>query len=225
MSQTEKKLDYKHQPSRAWYRIARGFFGILFHTLWPLRIKGWENVPREGAAIIVCNHLSMVDPFVVSYGAHRLINFMGKQELFRLPFVGFIIRKLGAFPVNRSQPDPRSTKIALRVLDSGELLGMFPEGTRNTKGTSSTGEIEMQELRTGAAMLAARKQVPVIPVALHGTDRAQPRGKFVRPARISVIFGEPFELAELYGRNTKGEAMERALNTIKERIESLHEVG
>jgi 1-acyl-sn-glycerol-3-phosphate acyltransferase len=218
MSRTEKKLDYEHQPSKAWYRVMRVLFGILFHTLWPLRIRGWENVPREGAALIVCNHLSLIDPFVVSYGAHRLINFMGKEELFRLPFVGFLIRKLGAFPVDRARRDPASMRTALSILKGGELLGMFPEGTRSTTG-------DIQELRAGAARLAARTRTPIIPVAIHGTNRALPRGKFVRPARIGVTFGEPFELSELYDRNDKGEAMERALNTIKERIESLQEVG
>lgn len=202
----------------AWYRVIRVLFGILFHTLWPLRVKGVENVPREGAALVVCNHLSLVDPFVAAYGANRLVSFMGKEELFRLPLVGFTIRKLGAFPVDRARRDPASMRTALKVLKSGELLGMFPEGTRSTTG-------EIQELRAGAARLAARTRTPIIPVAIHGTDRALPRGKFVRPARIAVTFGKPFELTELYDRNDKGEAMERALNTIRERIESLQEVG
>jgi 1-acyl-sn-glycerol-3-phosphate acyltransferase len=218
MGQTEKKLDYERRPSKFWYKVARGFFSILFRTLWPLRIRGVENVPREGAAIIVCNHLSLVDPFVAGYGANRLVNFMGKEELFRQPFVGFLIRRLGAFPVDRARRDPASMRIALGVLKSGELLGMFPEGTRSTTG-------EIQELRTGAARLAARTRSPVIPVAITGTDRALPPGKLPRRAKISVTFGKPFELTELYDRNDKGEAMERALNMIREQIESLHEVG
>lgn len=214
MNEAVKKLDYERHPSAAWYRGLRIFFGIVFRTIWPLRVEGAENVPREGAAIIVSNHLSLIDPFVVGYAANRLVNFMGKEELFRTPVLGFVIRKVGAFPVDRSRRDPASMRTALSVLKSGELLGMFPEGTRSTTG-------EMLEMRAGAARLAARTRTPVIPAAVINTNRGMPPGKMIRPARIGVRFGAPFELTELYDRNDKGEAMERALVAIKERIEAL----
>jgi 1-acyl-sn-glycerol-3-phosphate acyltransferase len=217
-SQKEKKLSYEWQPSGAWYVIVRGFFGLVFHTLWPLRVKGVDNIPNKGAAIIVCNHLSMVDPFVVGYAANRLVSFMAKEELFRIPFVGFVIRKVGAFPVDRARRDPASMRTALTLLKQGELLGMFPEGTRSTSG-------EMLELRAGAARLAARTHTPIVPAAVHNTNKALPPGKFIRPARIAVTFGPPFELTELYDRNDKGEGMERALETLKEKIELLHQTG
>ncbi len=212
----EKKLNYEWAPSRGWYIVLRAFFTVVFHTIWPLRVTGREHVPRQGAAIIVCNHLSLVDPFVVGYAGDRIVNFMGKEELFRTPIIGFLIRKVGAFPVDRTRRDPAAMRTALQVLKSGELLGMFPEGTRSTTG-------EMLEFRAGAARLAARTEVPIIPAALHNTNKAMPPGKLLRPARISIRFGEPFELTELYDRKDKGEAMERALHTIKERIEALSE--
>lgn len=215
MGKPEKKLSYEWQPSQAWYRGVRLFFKLLFSTLWPLRVEGTENMPSEGAAIIVCNHLSMIDPFVVGYAANRMTNFMAKEELFGVPVVGFIIRKIGAFPVDRTRRDAASMRTALTVLKSDEILGMFPEGTRSATG-------EMLELRTGAARLAARTRTPIIPAAVHNTDHALPPGKFVRPARISIRFGPPFELTNLYDRNAKGEEMERALATIKDRIEALH---
>jgi 1-acyl-sn-glycerol-3-phosphate acyltransferase len=214
MEQPEKKRQYEWKPSGVWERLTRGFFGLVFRTLWPLKIEGAENIPKEGAAIIVCNHLSMIDPFVVGYGARRTVNFMGKQELFKVPFVGLWLRKLGAFPVDRSRRDPASLRTALTVLKSGQILGMFPEGTRSATG-------EMMELRTGAARLAARTTTPIIPAAVFNTNHALPPGKFIRPARIRVRYGAPFELAELYGRNDKGEEMEHALLLIKEHIEKL----
>jgi len=198
-----------------WYGVTRGVFGLLFRTLWPLKIEGVENVPRKGAAVIVCNHLSMIDPFVVSYSANRLVNFMAKKELFETPVLRTIVRRLGSFPVDRSRQDPAALKMALTVLKEGHLLGMFPEGTRSTGG-------EMLELRAGAARLAARTRTPIIPAAVTNTHHALPPGGFIRPARISIRFGKPFELTELYDRNDKGEVMERALNTIRERIEALH---
>jgi 1-acyl-sn-glycerol-3-phosphate acyltransferase len=211
-----KKLNYEWAPSRGWYVVIRAFFTVVFHTIWPLRVTGREYVPRQGAAIIVCNHLSLIDPFVVGYAGNRIVNFMGKEELFRTPILGFLIRKVGAFPVDRSRRDPAAMRTALLVLKSGELLGMFPEGTRSTTG-------EILEFRAGAARLAARTEVPLIPAALHNTNKAMPPGKLLRPARISIRFGEPFELKELYDRKDKGEAMERALQTIRERIEALAE--
>ncbi len=207
---------YEWQPSTGWYNVSRAFFSVVFHTLWPLRIEGSQYVPREGAAVIVCNHLSMIDPFLVGYAAHRPVNFMGKKEIFGVPFVGFWIRKLGAFPVDRSRRDPASLRTALTLLRSGELLGMFPEGTRSTSG-------ELQELRAGAARLASRTRAPIIPAAVFNTNNALPRGKFIKPARIGVRFGPPFELTDLYDHNAKGEEMEAALTLIKERIEQLHE--
>jgi 1-acyl-sn-glycerol-3-phosphate acyltransferase len=207
---------YEWKPSQGWYKVTRVFFGLVFRTLWPLRIEGAENIPRQGSAIIVCNHLSMIDPFVVGYSAGRLVNFMAKQELFGVPFVGFWIRRLGAFPVDRSRRDPASLRTALTLLKGGQLLGMFPEGTRSTSG-------EMLELRAGAARLAARTQTPIIPAAVLNTNHALPPKKFIHPARIGIRFGKPFELDGLYGRNDKGEAMEHALATIKEQIEALHQ--
>src|SRR6478672_7978952 len=159
----EKQQSYEWAPSKTWESVSRMAFRVIFHTLWPIKIEGAEYVPRHGAAVIVSNHLSLIDPFVIGYGAHRLVNFMGKQELFGIPFVGLWVRKLGGFPVDRSRRDPAALRTALTVLKSGELLGMFPEGTRGTSG-------EMLELRAGAARLAARTQSPVIPVAVYNTN-------------------------------------------------------
>ena len=216
MPEREKKLNYESRPSKLWYWIERRFFDVLFHTLWPLRIKGANNVPKEGAAIIVCNHLSMVDPFIVAYAARRIICFMAKEELFRNPVVGFLIRVTGAFPVDRSRMDASTMRTAMTVLKDGFLLGMFPEGTRSTGG-------DMLEFRVGAIRLAARTRTPIIPAAVYNTDRALPPGKFARPARIRIILGPPIEFTELYDRNDKGEPLERAVATLRERIQDLHD--
>lgn len=215
MSAKVEKIEYERKPSVGWYRGIRVFFWLVFHSFWPLKIVGKENVPKSGPALIVSNHLSMVDPFVVGFGADRLVSFMGKEELFRTPIVGFLVRKLGSFPVDRSRRDPASMRIALTILKDGDLLGMFPEGTRSTTG-------EMQELRAGAARLASRTHAPIVPVAVINTDRALPPGKFIRPARISVVFGKPFELTELSEKPKDEEAMARALELIKDKIAELH---
>ncbi len=214
MSSKDGKLEYERTPSAGWYHVIRGFFGLLFHTLWPLKVSGLENVPRQGAAMIVCNHLSLIDPFVVGYATDRMVNFMAKEELFSTPILGFLIRKVGAFPVDRARRDPASMRVALSVLKEGELLGMFPEGTRSTIG-------EMLELRTGAARLASRTRTPIIPATVVNTNRALPPGKWIRPARIAVRFGKAFELTELQEKPKDAEALTRALAIIKEQIENL----
>jgi 1-acyl-sn-glycerol-3-phosphate acyltransferase len=104
------------------------------------------------------------------------------------------------------------------VLKGGELLGMFPEGTRSTTG-------EMIEFRTGAARLAARMGVPMIPAAVFNTNKAMPPGKLLRPARLVVRFGEPFELTELHENPKDPEALERALELIRVRIGALQGEG
>lgn len=215
MAETEKKTAYEWHHSRFWHRLLRALFAILFRTVWPLRVKGAENVPRSGSGIVVSNHMSYLDPFVIGYGANRLVSFMGKEELFRAPVVGFLVRQIGGFPVNRTRRDPAAMRIALTLLNGGEeLVGLFPEGTRNTTG-------ELLEFQAGAVRLAAKTRNPIIPARITGTDRAFPPGKFLRPARLTVTFGPPFEVTELYERNTKGEAMERALQTLKERVAEL----
>lgn len=216
--QAEKKINYTHEASEGWYRVGRAFFWIIFHTLWPIRVRGQEYVPQKGAAVVVSNHLSLVDPFVVGFGANRLINFMGKEELFRMPVLGNLMRKLGSFPVDRSRRDPAAMRTALTVLKQGELLGMFPEGTRSTTG-------EMNEFRAGAARLASRTRVPIIPVAVFNTNKALPPKKWIRPARIGVRFGEPFELTELNNNPKDEAALESALDMIRDRIAELQADG
>ena len=130
----QHKREYEWHISMGWYRGCRAFFWVIFHTLWPLRSSGSQYVPRKGAAVIVSNHLSLIDPFVVGFGAQRIVSFMGKEELFHIPIIGYIVRQLGGFPVDRSRRDAASVRLALTVLKSGELLGMFPEGHRSTTG-------------------------------------------------------------------------------------------
>jgi 1-acyl-sn-glycerol-3-phosphate acyltransferase len=184
--------------------------------LWPLTIRGAEHVPRKTSAIIISNHLSMVDPFAVGYAAGRRVNFMAKEELFSTPVVGWFVRKFGGFPVDRTRRDPASLRTALTVLKADELLGMFPEGTRSTGGG-------MLEFRTGALRLASRTRARIVPVAVINTDRALPPKKFIRPARIAVQFGPAFEVSELYEDPRNPEAMKRAVETMRAAIQALHD--
>jgi 1-acyl-sn-glycerol-3-phosphate acyltransferase len=209
-----KALDYASHRNEAWHKVLRAFFWLLFHTLWPLKVRGREHVPRKGAALIVCNHLSLVDPLVVGFAAGRIVCYMAKVELFRTPIVGFLIRQVGAFPVDRAKPDANTMRTALTVLKDGELLGMFPEGTRSTSG-------DLLAFRAGALRIAARARTQIIPAAVHNTHKALPPRKWVRPARIGITFGPPIDISELFDRNDRGEALDRALENLRDRIHEL----
>jgi 1-acyl-sn-glycerol-3-phosphate acyltransferase len=213
-SSKEKKREYEWHISMGWYHVCRMIFWVVFHTLWPLKSSGGEYVPRKGAAVIVSNHLSLIDPFVIGYGANRVVSFMGKEELFQIPILGYIVRQLGAFPVDRARRDAASVRLALTVLKAGELLGMFPEGHRSTTG-------DMIAFHTGTARLASRTRSPIVPAAVVNTNHAMPPGRFLRPARIKVRFGPPFELTELYDNPKDEAALGRALATIREHIAAL----
>jgi 1-acyl-sn-glycerol-3-phosphate acyltransferase len=136
--------------------------GVFFKAFMVLHIEGLENLPIQGACVLASNHLSNVDVFPVQLAVPRPLFFMGKAELFENPIISWVIRQLGAFPVQRGSSDQWALDHSRKILDKGLILGMFPEGTRSRgKGLSVA--------RTGAARLAIEKDVPIVPLALSGT--------------------------------------------------------
>ena len=123
-----------------------------------IRVSGRENIPS--APFIICaNHTSLTDPLVaaIAMTRRRLVHFMAKSEFFDIPVFGWLLRKVKAFPVKRGKSDISAIKNSLRILRQGEILGIFPEGTR-------VDSFDASEAKTGAAMIAAKAMVPVIPV-------------------------------------------------------------
>lgn len=170
------------------YSFFHVFFRIFFRVLGRWDVTGVENVPTTGPVIIAANHLSMADPPLVGCSLPRKAWFMAKEELFH-PAVGWFLRAMRAFPVKRGEPDMQALKKSLKLLASGEILMIFPEGTRQPSG--HLGEPEL-----GVGMIALRSKAPVIPVRLSGTDRLLPPGKpFPRPARVTIRYGKPIEFS------------------------------
>ena len=160
----------------------------------PLRLKvsGHENIPAAGAVLVVSNHISQMDPPVLGVAAlPRKSYYMCKAELFRVPVLRRIIYRLGAFPVERGGADRRALRLAREVLGRGDVLLMFPEGTRYTDGRLRPG-------LTGAGSLALEPGVTVIPAAIWGSHR------FLRPVR--VVFGPPIDLSDLDGTSRSSRA-------------------
>jgi 1-acyl-sn-glycerol-3-phosphate acyltransferase len=177
------------EPVRAWtwphYTLARV---ILFPTLFRLtggfRVTGREHIPPRGPALIAANHLSFLDPPAVGSALPRRTYYFAKKELF-VPVFGRIIRSCYAFPVDREGDDKAAFRHAIHLLQAGEILTVFPEGGRSEDGSLQTGG-------RGAALIAARAGVPIIPCALSGTDQVLPlHAKFLHRGFIQVSFAPP----------------------------------
>lgn len=144
------------------YKFARLICRIILAVLRRWEVRGAENLPAAGGIVLVANHVSYWDPVVVGCAFNRQVHFMAKSELFKIPLLGPVIRALGAFPVRRDKSDRNAIRTAVRLLEEGKVVGVFPEGTR-----SRTGELMKPHL--GAAMLASKAGVPMLPVAVSGT--------------------------------------------------------
>jgi 1-acyl-sn-glycerol-3-phosphate acyltransferase len=163
----------------------------LFRVLFSVEHHGVENVPEKGAVIIAGNHPSYLDPLLVGLPIKRTIRFMAWDALFKIPLFGQIIKAVGAFPVDiRKGRGEAAYRQALRVLESGDALGVFPEGQRSDQAA-------MGDLRAGVARLAVETGAPIVPVTIGGVMRAWPKWKLLpRSAKIVVRYHEPIRLSE-----------------------------
>jgi 1-acyl-sn-glycerol-3-phosphate acyltransferase len=176
------------------------FLGWLFTLLGRPKVEGLENLPRSGPAILASNHLAMADSLYLPLVSPRRITFLAKQEYFTGTGVkGAILRwfyiNTGQIPIDRSSGDNAKAALltATRVLGEGKLLGMYPEGTRSPDGRLYKG-------KTGLARLALHTGVPVIPVAMIGTDAVNPPGKkMLHFGRVVVRFGKPMDFSRFEG--------------------------
>ena len=172
-------------PRSRFYAAMRVIAVGLMRALFRLEARGIEHVPARGPVLLVANHSSVLDPPIVGGACPRQLTFLAKAELFAVPGFGRLIRALNARPVRREGADAAALRVALRVLEQGGALLVFPEGTRGDEG-------RLREPKPGAALLAVLSGAPVVPVFVRGTGRAWPRGRQLpRPAKVRVTFGAP----------------------------------
>ena len=191
----------------AFYNFAKFSVWMLARILWRARVYGTQNVPATGPLIVACNHVSYLDPPILGCLCPRPISYMAKKELFVVPVLGGMIRALGAYAVDREGSATSAIRRSLRVLDTGGVVGIFPEGRRNLTGDALP--------QTGVGLLAAYAQAPVVPACLRGTNRA------LRLARISVAFGEP--IAPPAGRKATRDDLAKFTGKIMKSIDMLAE--
>ncbi|NMB34007.1 MAG: 1-acyl-sn-glycerol-3-phosphate acyltransferase [Clostridium sp.] len=162
-------------------RFVKAVILVVFALLYRVKITGMENIPEEGAAVMCANHVGELDMLFIGCKIKRLIHYMAKIELFKIPLLSPIIKRLGAFPVKRGKADIEAIKTALSLLENGHIVGIFPEGTRVGNNTQKKARV-----KPGAALLAQKTGAPILPVAVEG--------KYTPFSKIRVIFGEPFTI-------------------------------
>lgn len=207
--QTQAAVEEKRPGTNRWYAVIYGIVWFFFSLVHPIRAVGRENLPEQGGALLCGNHTSMSDPLCVVFAVgHRpQCRVMAKIELLRIPVLGFLLKKVGVIGVDRGKADVGAIKESLKALKNGEKLLLFPEGTRVAEGAEA-------EAHNGAAMLATRTGVPVVPVYI-------PRKKkWFR--RTTVVIGAPFTPA-YEGRRPTPEDYARIGGEIMGKISKLKE--
>lgn len=156
------------------------WFGARIY--WRIQLEGIQHIPTNGPLIIAPNHVTYADPVLVCLPIHLPVHFMAWDALFKVPGLSWLIRRLRAFPVQLESADPRSTREAVRLLQSGHTVMIFPEAGRSPDG-------RLQRFRPGAFRLASSLQVPVLPVTILGGHDSWPPGRVLpRPGRLSIVY-------------------------------------
>jgi glycerol-3-phosphate dehydrogenase (NAD(P)+) len=165
------------------YWIARAILQPAIHVWFRISRTGREHIPRSGPVILASNHRSFLDPFVIGCCLRRPVYFVAKQELFENRLIGWLLNCLGAFPVRRGQSDEEAIATSRAILARGDVLVIFPEGTRIRTGSLGTP-------KRGVGRMALESGAPVIPVAVLGSERAR-RGWAIRPVKVRIRCGRP----------------------------------
>lgn len=173
------------------WRLIRVPFWLFCKSWVRLHVIGREHIDSTQGGLFLVNHQSFLDPLFVGVFLGRPVSYLARDNLFRIPVIGWILRKTHVIPISREAARGGSIRVALERLESGFLVGIFPEGTRTSDG-------KVGDFRPGFLALARRTQQPIYPVGIVGADRVMPRNSnWIRPGRVDVIFGAPFSPAEL----------------------------
>lgn len=168
------------------YWTAYIFLKILSKIICPCRIYGAENIPSKGGFIFASNHLSNLDPILIGICCKRRLSYAAKESLFKNKIFSYIIKNGGAFPIRRNSSDVRALREALRRLQRGCPIVVFPEGSRKTA------VFDESEIRPGVGFLAVKSRVPIIPVFIKDSEKVLPKGsRFFKYHPITIYFGKP----------------------------------
>ena len=194
--------------TKLFYGFCKIIIGSIFKLLYPLEIKGLENLPREGGIILAPNHSSYFDPIYFGLAVPRNIRWIAKKSFFDVWWLGWFFKITGCLPVNPEKSNIEAIKGALLILKQGETLGIFPEGSRSRDGKLMNGEL-------GVALLALRSGAPILPAAIDGAFEAYPPdAKFPRPRQIKLRFGQPL----IFDTAKKGRIDKKTLEAVTGKV-------
>jgi len=200
------------------WAIGRVTIGTAVKIIAPRRVYGAERVPRAGGLVVASNHFSWIDPPALGAASPRTMYMMAKVEAHRVPGLGQLMRSFGAFPVRRGESDRDAVRIMRQIVRDGNALGMFVEGTRQLSGVPG-------HVQAGAAMVAITEDVPLIPVAIHGSQHWR-LGNF---APVSIAWGTPmtFEGLPRGGKGYKEASLqvERKIHELWQWLVEVHDLG
>lgn len=190
----------------SFYTISRNVVKVLLKLVYKIEVNGIENIPTEGSLITCSNHINLLDPPVVAVVLPRNVSFMAKKELFKNKLLGYILNKLGTFPVDREGNDLTAIKKSLKILNKGQVLGIFPEGTR-------VNEMNLENVKAGVGMLSIKSKSPVVPIFIESTYKPF--------SKVKVIIGEVLYFDEYYNRKLSNDEYLDISRTIMKKIYSL----
>ena len=215
MSEEKIKFDYDPKKRNHLYPILRPVSTPLIHIVFSYKVIGKENLPEKGGYIIACNHVTAIDPvFLVSSIAPTTVHFMGKEELFEKPFSRWFLTGMNGFPIDRRSVDFKGIRYAEALLEQGDVLGIFPEGTRSKT-------LEPQKPKAGVSLIAKATHADVVPLSIYFSEKPHYRSK------LTVRIGKPIPYEELGisddERNTQ--ELRAAANLVMDKIKELWSMG
>lgn len=169
--------------------IIKGLANIIFHIIYRFDVKGIENIPKEGRVILCSNHIHFADSVAIVIHIKRMLYIMVKAELMKNKLGNWFFDKLGCFSVDRGKGDTKAIENAEEHLRNGDMLMIFPEGTRN-------GMVKGVKMKKGAAMIALQTQTPIIPIGVEGT--------FKLFSKIKIRVGKPMDLSKYFNMEETG---------------------
>lgn len=201
--------------SRAFYSLLHALVGVLVLGYFRARAHSSQKLPRKGGVIIAPVHRSNLDVPVLGATCPRRLRYFAKDSLFTNRFWTWLLTLVGGFPVRRDGTDRPALDAAIRVLERGEPLAMFPEGERKS------GPL-VHPLLNGVAYVAGRAQVPIVPVGIGGSERAMAKGNLLpRPTRLIFLYGEPIDPPRSDGKRVPRSEIHRVTAELHEAIQSL----
>ncbi|MHC4875568.1 MAG: lysophospholipid acyltransferase family protein [Planctomycetota bacterium] len=209
---TTDNLPLAHPTRRNIVWLTIQFIVRLVFALWlRYRARDCDNLPQDGGGLVLVNHQSFLDPMLVGLPLKRPVSYLARDNLFRVPVIGWILRRTYVMPINRDAASTASIRSALQRMEHGFLVGLFPEGTRSDDG-------DVGEFKPGFISLIRRTKVPVYPVGIAGAHEAMPRGGVrLFPGPVRVVFGKPLceeRLAELRVKGREEELIQYARDAV-----------